>query len=568
MIAWWLACNEGVLERLPPVDQANRVAVSLLGRRPTVAEITTITEDPGALEALVDTWLQDPAFLDTVKDQHAEIYALRSDVLEPLPAVGPLFGNDLMDMSAALSESPLELVAWVVAENRPYTELVTTPTVMTNAVHAEVYGLPFDPEGPTWQTSTWVDGRPSAGLLSDAELWRRYESAGSNFHRLRAAIVADRLLCHDLAATEVELPTSDLVDEEAVAEAVTTDPACVACHQVLDPLAAVFWGYKNQIKRFGVVKAFQESCRDFTNGEPAYQSYTPAQYCYPLEQYTPADEGAWATWGLPPPAYFGAPVADLAAVGRAIADDPRFARCTARQIAAWYHQVPREDVADDLVDTYTDAFVASGHDFRALTKAIVLDDAFLGLRGPGAVGVLDVRPEQLATLYEDLVGFTWVGIGDLAECEFPIVDGEGTRCFGPVDLLRSARYGFRAMAGGIDAVTRLTPVHGPTPLKELTLKRLAEEAAATTVYVDLAAPPSERHLLHLVGPTTVDEATVRVQLAALHERILAEPVDPWGPEVTADWGLWKGLFDATGSVQEAWQTVLTVLFRDARMTFL
>ena len=171
-------------------DHLIRASMAIRGTRPSASDLDIARDHPEHIPVLIDTYLEDPRFGETIKDWAAEQFLLRTDVLDALPAVGPLEGHTLSEMYEATSESPLRLVEEVVMDDHPLTTIVTADWVWTNEAHRKIYGLAYDPAGPAWQRSTWSDGRPVAGLLSDSEMWRRYESAGSNFHRLRANVVA------------------------------------------------------------------------------------------------------------------------------------------------------------------------------------------------------------------------------------------------------------------------------------------------------------------------------------------------------------------------------------------
>ncbi|MEZ4235834.1 MAG: hypothetical protein R3F59_06665 [Myxococcota bacterium] len=111
------------------------------------------------------------------------ILLLRNDTFNQLPALGPLQDATLEQIFRGTSERPLQFVAAVVEGDLPLTELVTADWMVTDAVTATIYGVPYDFDAGGWQVSAWPDDRPRAGLLSSAQVWRRWESDGSNFNR-------------------------------------------------------------------------------------------------------------------------------------------------------------------------------------------------------------------------------------------------------------------------------------------------------------------------------------------------------------------------------------------------
>jgi len=555
------------LVSLSPTDQALRVSMALRGLRPRAEEIEALHADPGTLSELVNTWLDSDEFGLTMRDLHAEQLLVRTDVIEQLPLRGPLEDDTTHVIHRDTSEAPLRLIEWIIAEDRPYTEIVTTDVMLKSAIMAEVYGLSFDPEGEDWQLGQWDDGRPLAGILSSSEIWRRYRSAGQNNNRSRADFIATALLCEPFSSRNIPTPTGiDLSDEQAVADAVNLNQACVGCHQSLDPLAAFLWGFQKQIKGRAVRNAYDDGCYwPLDDADSLPQDGIVEDMCYPVRSYIPEREDDWVPIGLRPPAYFGLPGDRIDDLGAYIADDPRFASCTARRFWSWFAQEPVEQVDDLLVDELTAHFVASNYDAKALARAVVMHERFLASHAleesaaPLAVGLLTVRPEQLQRSVADLTGFRWWADPD------PNRDDCDNECWGRVDLLVSDRYGFRAMTGGVDGINITRPTHTPTPTAHLARGRFAAEAAAVVVAHDLDALPEDRRLIS--DPDGVEEAEVRAQLAELHLRISSEWVGPDSPEVDASYALWDGAHALHGEADRAWVLVISALLQDARMVF-
>ena len=557
----------GPLE-LDAVDQLVRASVSLRGLRPSEVELDAVRSDPHALESLVDRWLDEPAFLETVKDLHAERFLLRTDTTYQLPVMGVLtdIGYDQADLYRSTTEAPLELVAQVVGDDEPYGAILTADYTLADQVVADVYGLPYDRALGGWQRTHWVDGRPQSGLLSDSQMWRRHVSNAANFHRGRANFVSSTFLCEDIGGRDVFVGGGvDISDELEVAHAVSTEPGCVACHAVLDPLAAFFWGYKEQLQRGAILAAYEQGCEwDWSLGDPPRGAYRVEHWCYPLKFYDVSEAEGWEAWGLRPPAYFGEPAHDVRDLGWMIRDDPRFATCTARTVFAWMAQMPREEVPDAVVAELRDVFVASDQSFKELVRAAVLHEAFRTV-DPGdeavpSVGLLTLRPEAWGRTVEALTGFVWWANQDEAGC-----GAEPNTCWGPMDLARSDLFGFRSMFGGVDGTTVTHPIHTPTATKVMALRKLAEEAAGFVVMNDLAAPPEARRLLTEVEATDRDEARVRAQLVALHRRILTLDVEADSAPIDATLALWQGVVDRGGDPAEGWRVVIAALLQDPRM---
>ncbi len=544
------------VEYLSPVEHLVRVSMALRGMRPSLDEIEAVQTDPDALAGIVEGYLDSPAFGATVMNLHNEALLVEPDYAyypAGFPNVGALAGRDFYAINHDIMQAPLRLVEHVVVNDRPYSEVVTADYTLANDVVATVWGIPYGGAGD-WEVTAWDDGRDNAGVLSDSWLFQRHRSTQTNANRGRANLVASAFLCADFTSTDVNVDVSvDLSDPEAIADAVLDNPSCAACHAQLDPLASYFRGF------FPLYVP-----QDQTFADPAYPMELPW-----YEELFPE------LLGVPmlPPDYFGEAGDGLAFLGEKIADDPRFTSCTVRRFWSYLHQMPVEDVPDSVLETFADGF-AEQMDAKALVKAIVLHDDFRTAAvlpaDPDAptdaelalaerVGMLKARPEALATMFEDLTGFSWVA--DFAS----IIDEETGEPLnlGRVPLLQDSFLGYRVLGGGIDSVfvTQAAHTYGATNLMVLT--QLAKEAAHHDVERALVG---EGTLLGL-APGVTDGPSVRAELAAIHQRLYAHSVDPDGDAIDAAYGLFEAALATSGDAARAWKTTLTAMLADQRIAF-
>jgi hypothetical protein len=537
---WLAACDDPPQVVAPhpmadPLARLVRASMALRGTRPSLAEISAVDVDPDALPGLVEGWLSTEEFGATVRDLHAESWLMRMTVGIGLPAAGPLGWADRGALVDAMAEAPLLLAEHVVVDRRPYTDVVTSPDTWVDAHVSAALGLPFDPAGPTWQAVIPEDGRPSAGILSQDTLWLRHITGDANRQRARAEFIADRLLC-DAFSTR-DLPVADLTGAE---DAVSVEPACTACHDDLDPLASVLFGFRRYILTHEIVDAYAADCPD-----PAY--------CYPLQMYVPEAVGTGSDWGMPAPGYWGTPLDGLADLGAAVAADPRFASCSARRARAWLHQVAPETLDDAVVEADADALVAGGWDLAALLADLVLAPDFTGTE---AVGPLAVRPEARARQVEAQTGFQWRVDPSPEGC--PTLG-----CKRDLALLTDASDGFRVLMGGIDALDIVETSLVPATSRALVVRRHAERAADYAVDADFALPAASRRLLQLVEPDSNGETTVRSQIAMLHLVLLGERVPLYGAALDADLALWANSFHRAGG-RAAWRALIAAMLQDDR----
>lgn len=543
------------LTLLSPEAHLVRIAVALRGARPSPAELAAVRADPGALGRIVDDYLDGPEFGAVVRDMWNEVLLLRAETRRyMLPPLGPLKdrGGDA-DYMRAIPEEPLRLIEYVAVNDRPFSEIVTADHAIASELGIAAWGatpLPADPgarlpEG--WQKVAWDSGQPMAGILSSGALWLRHPSNGTNNHRGQAELIAESLLCSGFLGRDVPLFNNiDLADEDAVKSALTTDASCVSCHQTLDPLASHL---------FGFVRVAPRAIRMSYAGD---RCGTERGQCYPLNEYRPRAATSYRRKTGREPNFFGLPSTDLRTLAAQIAADPRFSMCSARRFYAYFMQVELDDIPDATATALQDVFIAGDLRVKPLVKAIVMSDDFraIGARAgtPAAalVGRKTTRPEQLERLIADLTGFTWRAVAGKGQVE-------------DVSLLQSDRFGFRAMAGGVDGDQVSEPSFSYSPTRMLVLQTLAAEAAAHVVEQDFAAAKAQRRLLRSIDEPDTAEPAVRAQIAALIDQLLAEQVRPDGPEVDAAHALF--VHGLANGPRRAWTLLLTALLQDPQIAF-
>ena len=170
--------------------------------------------------------------------------------------------------------APLELIAHVVENDRPYTEVLTADYIMANPWSAAAYGAStrfddpadvheFKPskieeyyrrgEGYVREFDRIADAErvfdpgplstryPHAGILNTTSFLIRYPTTATNRNRARS-----RWTYYHFLGLDVEKSASRTTDPEALADTnnpTMHNPACTVCHTVLDPVAGAFQNY-------------------------------------------------------------------------------------------------------------------------------------------------------------------------------------------------------------------------------------------------------------------------------------------------------------------------------------
>ena len=286
------------VQERPNRETLYRAAIILAGRIPTAAEYTALESD--GLLATVRGMMTGQGF------HHFLIRAANDRLLTEGadPSLSRRFvnyRNELSRLSKAAEDgavgserahahfrrgvtfgvkrAPLELIAHVVENDLPYTEILTADYIMANPQAALAYGAsgareefgrsddvhqfrPARIEGYYASGSLECDedyrrcsavgppfAHPYAGILGTRSLLYRYPTTPTNRNRARARWTYYHFLGIDVERLGVRaLDPNSLVDED---NPTMNNPACTGCHGILDPVAGTFQHYDE----FGRYKA-------------------------------------------------------------------------------------------------------------------------------------------------------------------------------------------------------------------------------------------------------------------------------------------------------------------------
>ena len=283
---------EGVT-MLPPSRLLRRVTLSLAGRLPSDEERKAVNEKGmAAIDPILDRIFREDAFYERLKEGFNDIFLTIGieDNAETLLSydhfehtrnwtekhnLDHIPEADRQKKRWALSDvyrqsllrEPLELIAYIVRNDRPFSELATADYIMVSPLSARGYGIydqvkdkfghpddsfkAGDPqeyvpaklkalkdrEGKIQQSATGM--YPHAGFLSMFHYLRRYPSTETNRNRLRARMFYQHFLGIDV----MQLAPRN-TDASAVAEKYKIPtmqaPDCVVCHKTIDPVAGIF----------------------------------------------------------------------------------------------------------------------------------------------------------------------------------------------------------------------------------------------------------------------------------------------------------------------------------------
>jgi len=512
-----LAPEPGKEPGIEPVDDVVstfvRASIDLRGVRPTIAELDGLQADPASLDERIAALTDGPRFGARVRGIWQEI--LFTD-RESVVLFDPQLVSDHDAFEVSFGQEALRLVEHVVTTGQPYDRVITSDVTVVDEVLATYWPTDYPPGGTGWQVARYLDGRPAAGVLATNNFMWAYPSTESNRQRKRANQISRAFVCQDYLETEVPFDADlDLLDEEALENAVANDPSCLACHETLDPIASALWGF------------------DFY--------FADALFLAEGATYHPDREARWQTETGRAPAWHGQTVAGLAELARAMTRDPRFDACVVEHL--WRYLLRRAPLLQEraVIDAYAKAFEADGRQIDELLVELVADPRYRAATDAGGgVPRKLVTPDLLASQIEDLTGFVWR------------VDDPS------FDVLDSDEFGLLSLGGGANGTTVTEPAAVPNATVLLVHDRLASAAAQHAVSRERALAPTERRLFREIGFTEGDD--VAGQMRVLHRRVLGRA--PGDAETAALVALWEEVRALHGTPFGAWAAVLGALLRD------
>jgi hypothetical protein len=550
------------VEMAAPARLLRRAALSLAGRLPRPGELE------GGLDAAIDGLLKEDAFYDRLKEGFNDILlakgypgnaddALSYDHFEKTrhwyqkhdlshvpEKERTKAGYKLADdYRAALLREPYELIAYIVRNDRPFTEIATADYFMVSPYTSRGYGIfdqvkdqfknvddPFEyvparlPALKGRNGKTQENGGtgiyPHAGILSLFQYLRRYPTTVTNRNRLRARMYYRHFLGVDVMALAPRVTDAAAVGAK-FANPTLQAPDCVVCHRTIDPVAGLFQDYFNEEGHFGPRKEgwFTDMFGPGLEGRelPAAERWRALQW---LGQETAKDPRFavamvehvyYLLMGRPPLL----PPVDI--------DDPHF---TAKRRA--YLEL-RKEVRDIAARFAKDKF-----NLKTVFKAWIASPFY-------RVDGLSKAPETAARRAElDDVGIVHMLTPEQVERKVLAVFG---RRWGRLDSDGESRYGI--LYGGIDSKSVTERAADPSGAMGALQRIMANDVACKNVPADFAQEASKRRLfpdveLDDLPGTPEGDAKIRKAIVHLHERLHGRaPAE----EVERTWRLFTGILE-------------------------
>ena len=575
------------VEMMSPRRLLRRLTLSLAGRLPSEAEQSAVARGGlQAIDAVLDSVMQEEAFYDRLRESFNDIlltsgyddgaesalsythfhksrlwYKQRDpnrnrDSDDRLKYSHPEmreYYQLVKDYRQALRREPLELIAHIVRNDRPFTEIVTADYIMVSPYTARGYGVfeqlreKFDdPEDPfeyiPYRLQALTDDSsgkivqesetgfyPHAGVLSTFQYLKRYPTTETNRNRLRVRMYFEHFLGVDIL--ELAPRVGDAAAVTAQYDVPTMQAAeCVVCHKVIDPIAGLFQDYY-VVDGKGIFGPRRDGW---------YQDMFPTG----LENAPLPPEEKWRA---------------LPWLGERTVKDPRFT--TAMVGHAWYILTGRKplsppaDIDDPMfaarrrayreqreeIQRIADKFAKSDFNLKVAFKKCAQSPFY---RADGVATAID-DPERLAEL-ED-IGVARLLTPEQLERKLQAVFGEKW------GRLQDTENKLGILYGGIDSKEITERIKEPSGAMGAIQRIMANENACRHVAKDFTLPPEQRRLFPdvqpdvLPGESAESDQQIRSAIVHLHALLLGRVDTADDPEVERTYRLFAGIVEEASS---------------------
>ncbi|TRX55806.1 hypothetical protein [Thalassomonas sp. M1454] len=556
-----------------------RASVILTGNVPTKAELqrqNTLSDAEFELEII--NLMQGEGFKQFIKNGANDQLLVRAINVNPFQKVHQVWrfwypeygtmhvasvnaGNSVSTFRNAvaneLAEAPLELINYVVQNNKPYSEILTADYTMVSELTAQIFKTNLSPnygeyvrtannlgqqikndnnkKPVVWDkgaiesgslkdsddiytaTGTYVS-LPNAGVLSNYSYLNKYFTTATNRNRMRSRWTNKFFLGFDIEKSSPRLVDGDLQFDYPTLE----NPNCIVCHVVMDPIAGTFQNFgEDGIYRDGYngehtldegYRKNKEGLYTFQSGDLWYRDMLPAGF---------GDEPV------------DTPDTSLAFLAKKIIADDRFA---AASVQFWWPAIFGEDLLENDLDSRilaqqqfiksVAANFAQHQNLKRMLAQLILSDWFRASASKQAVEEQDLviyrggkrllTPEEISAKSKSLTGF---------ELEYNTT--------------------YQAFYGGIDSEQVTKRVRRMSSPLFNVAKLQANKYSCLIAGKDFEKSKNNRKLFTVVNLSDTSESLIKAQLVTLYERLLGETYGNDSAEINAAYQLF---IDAQNSV--------------------
>ncbi len=546
-----------------------KASVLFAGRNPTTQEAATAGGGAAALRQTIRGYMQGPVFerfLNEVGDTHflTPGVVVRGNNMgynaTDWPTAGAVLGAANVTQvdtatrnrfDAAAKREPVELMKFIVRNDRPYTEMVSANYTVVNGILGDMLGATVQgtftnkDDDAEWRQATLPSQRlggtrEHAGVLSTHPWLQRFPTTDTNRNRHRVNILFRQFLATDVSALAVR----PMDDGTQFRVPTIENPGCAACHDTIDPIAAGFqnWNERNRFlpNRTGTTDHSLPNTYRSTN----YPKDANGQAYFQAGDNWFRDAKAPGYGSTPMPGGFTGNPTALQWLGQQVAADARFALGA---VHFWYEGVfgraPLKMPFDQTSPQYASllaAYTAQNDEFQAIAER------FKTNRGNGAYNVRD--------LLTDLVLSQWfradrvtamnatraVELHDVGAVNMLTPQQLNLKLMGVVgqgwNEFDNPYAGWALNYGDFDGVNRVNRAKSHTMMQSIGVDRLAAVRSCAFTKGDFDKPVANRLLFPAVGlaDTPADAAglaAITQNVRHLHKVLWKEDVPETDGEV-------------------------------------
>jgi hypothetical protein len=534
------------MSTLDPPSTLRKASLNLVGRLPTQAEKDAVAQGgDAALDAALDGMMKEDAFYERISEIFNDVLltdrflendrsALNFLDNEDYPGVipykddqSPLYDSeDHFWVNYSIAREPLNLINYVIKNDKPYTDVLTAEYAVVNPYLAAAYGITGVQFKDAKDRNELVEAKvttgkgieiPHAGVLSTPAFLNRWQTTETNRNRGRAR----RLFLFFLATDVLKLAERPVDATKVTAQDNPTLNAtsCTVCHKLIDPVAGGFRGY---------------DVEDYEHFDPM------------AKWHDDMFEPGFGSYDMDPEYYDKA----LAWLGPKMAYDPRFAIGTVQTVYKGLTGkeplgYPRDNESElfaaraegwQAQDTFfretAEAFKKSNYNFKTIVKAVIKSPYYRATYG-----------NPLASAKQEALGTGRLLTPEMLNRKIAAVTGYRWRKPNEWDKQHDwLLEDYKMLYGGIDSFDVPTRLTSPNSLISSIGQVMANEMACRLTAFDFTNKEKEkRSLFPKINPDEVPESAghtvdgavlnIKTNIQHLHELLLDEKLDLSDPEI-------------------------------------
>jgi hypothetical protein len=504
------------IQLLDPQQTLRRASLSIAGRMPRPSEEQNVAQYGWtALEVALNEMMREEGFYKRIKEVWNDIlltekYLGRTNAIDLLSATAyprarwftsnngvpvdanapqdPLYWSAAEFSNDSLAREPLEHIAFVLRNDRPFSEVIHADYIAVNPFTAKMYGINdiqwADPLDPNEYQEGRIPNFPHAGILSSPMMLNRFPTTDTNRNRHRARIFFKTFLNLDV----LKLAERPINPTSTAHNPTMNDPQCSICHTIVDPVAGTY-------QHFDTQGSF--AFRDTWYGDMRAPGYEREEVPFELRR----NSLGWLAQKTAEDERFDMSMVALhfqALTGQAPLSQPAdgVEHYESKRLAFHMQQKFLQDVAR--------GFRANQHDLRWLMKEIIRSIYF---RAVSMNQVLDPNDPDQA---EHLARLAHLGLSDPLTPEqinrkiFYTTGYRWAAGLNNLDYLLDEN-GYKMLYGGIDSDDVVERIKSPNGIFANIQQRMSNEVACRVTAFDFTKPIEERILFPFVNPSYILE---------------------------------------------------------------